>query len=103
MGTLKNVTEMYEDVKSTLKDQRQTLQDQRLETMNKFFFDFAFQDGDETMNSEEYQAASQAIPKWLKKTWGKYTFETFPRASGRSTTDPITIDEFLAVLETMGK
>merc|ERR1712079_96095 len=29
--TLKNVTEMYEDVKSTLKDQRQALQDQRTE------------------------------------------------------------------------
>merc|ERR1719330_1045567 len=43
--TFKNVTEMFDSVKETLKDQKQVLKDQRQETMNKFFFDFAFMDG----------------------------------------------------------
>lgn len=96
--TFHSVSEMFDNVKVTLQDQKKILKDQRRGTINKLFIDFAFADGDATMEKKEFMRASHGIPREMKDVW-KYTFETFPRASGRGATDPITIDEFTDELE----
>lgn len=98
--TFQNVSEMFDNVKVTLHDQQDVLKQQRKGNMHKLFFDFAFSDGDATMGKKEFMMASHGIPRDLRAAW-TYTFETFPRASGRCATDPITLDEFTAEMEKM--